>query len=103
MLIVHDCVSLLIVILIISLQVIIVSIILQKGKTNCLDGLLLLTMYAIIALAFWFYPHGGVGGSQIEHALQCSVDQVAWLVQRYGLEAAVEKAAYAAKAGGDAH
>lgn len=80
-----------------------VSIILRRGRTNLLDGILLLSMYAVIALSFWFYPHGGVGGSKIEHYLQCSAAQVDYLVQRYGLEPAVEKAAAYAAGGGAAH
>jgi len=38
------------------LTVIIVNYVVQDGKSNWLEGLILMSLYVILALTFWFYP-----------------------------------------------
>jgi len=55
------------------LSALVVTLLIQDGKSNYLEGLLCLGMYIIIALAFYVYPDdaGGIGegGNSTMHAL----------------------------------
>jgi len=49
------------------LTIITVNYVVQDGKSNWLEGMILMCLYAIIAVSFWFYP-----GSGLTSSLQCS-------------------------------
>jgi len=45
------------------LSVLTVNYVVQDGKSNWLEGMILMCLYVIIALTFWYYPGSGGGYS----------------------------------------
>lgn len=45
-------------------SIILVNYLIQDGKSHWLEGLLLMFLYMIIAVAAWFYPTHTVAGGQ---------------------------------------
>jgi len=53
--------------IVLFLAVLTVNYVVQDGKSNWLEGMILLCLYIIVALVFWFYP-----GTELTGLLTCS-------------------------------
>jgi len=53
--------------IVLFLSVLTVNYVVQDGRSNWLEGMILICLYIIIALVFWFYP-----GTELDGLLTCS-------------------------------
>ncbi|KAI0649267.1 calcium/proton exchanger [Trametes meyenii] len=53
--------------IVLFLSVLVVSYVVQDGKSNWLEGMILMCLYVILALTFWFYP----GVTELGRQLMC--------------------------------
>nr|VWO99770.1 TPR_REGION domain-containing protein [Ganoderma boninense] len=53
--------------IVLFLSVIVVNYVVQDGKSNWLEGMILMSLYVIIAVTFWYYP----GVNELQQLLTC--------------------------------
>jgi len=53
--------------IVLFLSVLTVNYVVQDGRSNWLEGMILICLYVIIALVFWFYP-----GTELDGLLTCT-------------------------------